>query len=329
MTRRPVTPDPDGVRDSRGPAAFPLRAAAIDVGSNAMRLLVGEFAGPQSWVPLAQHRVPVRLGASVFDPHGGAIDDHVLEAALAGLISFRRRLDELHVVVYRAAATSATREASNGDVLVERSLSEAGIRLELISGEEEARLVWRGARSRLRDDVGRWAFMDLGGGSLEVGVAAGADIVWSESHAIGSVRLLAALGDASFTPHRFLRRATEYIDEATSRMAFEPGDVEGLLATGGNIEELARLADAPVDRGGVARLTLTALGRTLDRLAALTTQQRVDELDLRPDRADVIVPAGLVYERVARLARMREITVPFSGLKHGLLLDAVAPASRG
>jgi exopolyphosphatase / guanosine-5'-triphosphate,3'-diphosphate pyrophosphatase len=319
-----VAPDPDDIRDSgRESATFPLRAAAIDVGSNAMRLLVGEFTGPESWVAVVQQRIPVRLGASVFNPDGGTIADDVLDAAVAGLVSFRQRMDELEVVVYRASATSATREASNGAVLVDRALSEAGIRLEQIGGGEEARLVWLGASSRLGSDVGRWAFVDLGGGSVEVGVGEGIDVVWSESHAIGSVRLLAELGDTARTPQKFRHLATEYIDALTSRMAFAPGEVEGLVATGGNIEELARLAGAPVDDRGVARLSLKALARTLDRIATLTTQQRIDELQLRPDRADVIVPAALVYDRIARLARVDEITVPFAGLKDGLLLDAV------
>jgi exopolyphosphatase / guanosine-5'-triphosphate,3'-diphosphate pyrophosphatase len=319
-----VTTDSDDLRNAaRGPAVFPLRAAAIDVGSNAMRLLVGEFTGPESWVSLVQQRVPVRLGASVFDPHGGTIDDNVLDAAIAGLVSFRQRMDELEVIVYRASATSATREASNGDVLLDRALHEAGIRLEEIGVGEEARLVWLGASSRLQPDVGRWAFVDLGGGSVEVGVAEGQDVLWSESHAMGSVRLLAELGDTARTPQKFRRLATEYIDTLTSRMSFEPGEVKGLVATGGNIEELARLADAPADERGVARLTLKALDRTLDRIAGLTTQQRIDEMQLRPDRADVIVPAALVYDRIARLAGVEEITVPFAGLKDGLLLDAV------
>lgn len=319
-----MAPDPDGLRENGGgPVLFPLRAAAIDVGSNAMRLLVGEFTGPEAWVPLVQQRVPVRLGASVFSPDGGTIGDDLLDAAVAALISFRQRMDELGVVVYRAAATSATREASNGSVLVERALREAGIRLEQIGGGEEARLVWLGASGRLPPGAGSWAFVDLGGGSVEIGVAEGLDIIWSESHALGTVRLLAELGDTARTPRNFRRLATEYIDALTAGIAFEPGEVNGMVASGGNIEELARLAGAPVDGRGVARLTLQALDRTLDELAGLTTGQRIDELHLRPDRADVIVPAALVYDRMARLAGMDVITVPFAGLKDGLLLDVV------
>jgi exopolyphosphatase / guanosine-5'-triphosphate,3'-diphosphate pyrophosphatase len=324
-----VAPGPDNREDrDRIRATFPLRAAAIDVGSNAMRLLVGEFTGSQSWVALAQKRIPVRLGASVFSPHGGRIDDEVLDAAVAGLVSFRQRMDELEAVVYRASATSATREASNGTVLVDRALREAGIRLEQIDGGEEARLVWLGVSSRLGPDVGRWAFVDLGGGSLEVGVGVGSDVAWSESHAIGSVRLLAELGDSAAAPRKFRRLATEYIDALMAHVTLEGGDVAGLAATGGNIEELARLGRAPVDDHGVARLSLSALDRTLDRIATLTTQQRIERLKLRPDRADVIVPAALVYHRVARLAGVDEITVSFAGLKDGLLLDAVMVASR-
>ncbi|CAN5768387.1 Ppx/GppA phosphatase family protein [soil metagenome] len=302
---------------------FPLRAAAIDVGSNAMRLIVAEFTGTTAYVSLAEQRLPVRLGASVFSADGGPLDEALMDSAVAGLAGFRQRMDELSVQVYRASATSAVREASNGTELVQRVWREAGIRLDTITGGEEARLVWLAVSSRLELSGGQWIFVDLGGGSVEIGRAEDSSVLWSESHAMGSVRLLSELGGARRTPNRFRRLATEYIDTLVSRISVETGNIEGVIATGGNIEELARMSRAPSDEKGAARLSLKALDSTIDRIASMSTQERIDELGLRPDRADVILPAALVYERVARLARADEIIVPFVGLKEGLLLDAM------
>lgn len=303
-------------------SVFPLRAAAIDVGSNAMRLVVAEFTGTSAYVSLAEQRLPVRLGASVFSGDGGALDEALMDAAVTGLATFRQRMDELSVQVYRASATSAVREASNGAEMVQRAWREAGIRLDTITGGEEARLVWLAVSSRLELSGGQWVFVDLGGGSVEVGRADDSGVLWSESHAMGSVRLLSELGGSRRTPKRFRRLATEYIETLVSRISIEDG-VDGVIATGGNIEELAKMSGAPTDEYGTVRVALKELDGIIDRIASLSAQERMDELGLRPDRADVILPAALVYERVARLARADEIIVPFVGLKEGLLLDAM------
>lgn len=301
---------------------FPLRAAGIDVGSNAMRLLIGEFTGPDTWVPLVEQRVPIRLGAEVFGPDGGTIGEAAMEAAVEALASFRQRMDELEVQCYRAAATSAVREARNGTKLVQRVREQAGIRLEVISGGEEARVVWLGVGGRVALAGRRWIMVDLGGGSVEVALAEGDAVLRTESHAMGSVRLLAELGDALRSPRRFRKLAGEYIATLVSRIAIDPGQVDGVIATGGNIEELARLAGAKGD-DGVSRLPLDDLHTVIDELAELTSAQRIERYGLRPDRADVVLPAALVYERIGRLTNAEELLVPNVGMKEGLLLDAV------
>jgi exopolyphosphatase / guanosine-5'-triphosphate,3'-diphosphate pyrophosphatase len=323
LAAAPETADLAGMHKPSPPPrlpTFPLRVAAIDVGSNAMRLLAAEFTTPDAWFPLAEQRVAVRLGAGVFGA-GGELREDTMQAGVAALAAFRQRLDELGVVIYRAAATSATREAANGADFIDRAWTEAGIRLETITGGEEARLVWLAASQRLPVHGRRWIFTDLGGGSVEIGQAQGDAVLWSESHAMGAVRLLNELGPAARSPRAFRRLAGEYIDTMVSHIAMTPGDVAGMIATGGNIEELARLADAPIDADGAARLALDALDRVIETLAVMTTRERIDELRLRPDRADVVLPAALVYERIARLARVESIIVPFVGLKDGLLID--------
>ncbi|MGH7447898.1 MAG: HD domain-containing protein [Longimicrobiales bacterium] len=302
---------------------FPLRAAGIDVGSNAMRLLVAEFTGPASWQVLAQQRAPVRLGACVFGRGGGDIEGATLDAALLALGSFRQRMDALDVQVYSAAATSAVREATNGAAFVERVSNETGIQLETITGGEEARLVWLAIGSRIAVGGRQWVLVDLGGGSVEVALADGDVVLWSESHAMGAVRVLAEFGQAARSPVRFRRLAGEYIDTLASRISLETVPGTAVIATGGNIEELARLSAAAVDATGVAYLPLKDLARTIDRLAELSFEQRIQRFDLRPDRADVILPAALVYERVAHLTGIDALIVPNIGLKEGLLVDAM------
>ena len=292
-----------------------------------MRLLAAEFTAPLTWTVLAEQRVSVRLGASVFGAHGGGLPTHVTDAALDALSSFRQRMDELAVNHYRAAATSAVREADNGYEFVQAVLERTHIQLETITAGEEARLVWQAVAARVDVSGQRWILVDLGGGSVEVALADGDTVLWSESHAMGAVRLLAEFGESTGSPRRFRRLAGEYIDTLMSRMTLETSEGGGLVATGGNIEELARLAGARV-KDGVGILDVDALSDIIDELAELTPEQRIERWSLRPDRADVVLPAALVYERIAHVARAEFLIVPNVGLKEGLLLDAVGNAAQ-
>lgn len=307
--------------------SFPLRAAGIDIGSNAMRLVVGEFTAPGAWRVLAQQRVPVRLGASVFGAAGGRLDEVVIEAALAALATFRRQLDELDVGIYRGAATSAVREATNGADFLEQAHRTAGIRLELITSGEEARLVWRAVSDRVAVAGRRWVLVDVGGGSVEVALADGRDLLFAESHRMGTVRLLREFQHEQQRPEQFRRLVQEYVETLASTVAADGRGERGVVATGGNIEELARLCDARPDPSGGLRLPLADLETMIDELSAMTPAERIARYRLRPDRADVIVPAGLMYERVAHLARVDHLLVPGVGVREGLMLDAVDNAA--
>jgi exopolyphosphatase/guanosine-5'-triphosphate,3'-diphosphate pyrophosphatase len=301
-------------------ASFPLRVGAIDVGSNAIRYMASEFSAPKRFEVLDQIRCPVRLGHDVFLT--GRLAPDALDAAVAAIVSFRKRIDELGVTQHRAVATSAVRDSKNGEDLIKRVRKEADIELEVITGAEEARLAHIAVCSRI--DLGRrhWALADLGGGSVEVSIVDETGIHWTESHGMGSVRLLEELAVAGDEPGRFRRRLEEYT--ATLRL---PASVRtrlaGFIATGGNIEALARLIDAKPDARGVSVIETSKLRSTIEALARLSYQQRVDQLGLREDRADVILPAAMVYERLAELAGMECILVPNVGIKDGVLLDLV------
>jgi exopolyphosphatase/guanosine-5'-triphosphate,3'-diphosphate pyrophosphatase len=305
------------------PAVFPFRVAAIDMGSNAIRFVVAEFVAPSQWVELEAHRVPVRLGHEVFLT--GQLAESQMTATVEAMASFRRAIDTLGVPRYRAVATSAVRESRNGGELAERIRRECGIRLETITGTEEARLVWLAIRARMDLGESRWLAVDLGGGSLEVSDVSADGIHWSESHTMGTVRILEDLGSAGSGSGTDVERTTALIEEYVGTLRL-PDDVArerraGLIATGGNIEALARLAGVRPDGQGVSRLKLSKLSETVEALGHLSVAERMERHGLRQDRADVIHPAGLLYERVARLAGVDAIHVPHVGVKEGVLLD--------
>ena len=141
----------------------------MDVGSNAFRLVIAEFKSPDKYKVLERVRMPVRLGASVFKDQ--RIDAPTMDAALDAFREFRKKMEEYEVVLHRAVATSATREAKNRAAFLERVHQETGLDLELIEGTEEARLVALGVKSKLSLSRGLSLILDVGGGSTEIGRA--------------------------------------------------------------------------------------------------------------------------------------------------------------
>lgn len=299
-----------------GRQVFPLRVAAIDVGSNAIRFLGVEFLQPQHYVTLEEIRTPVRLGHGVFQ--SGRLDAEAMDAAVATLASYRERIDACGIAHYRAVATSAVRESENGDRFVERVRDDAGILLEPITGAEEARLVHGAVCSRIDLGRSRWMLVDLGGGSVEVSVADARRVHWTASYPMGAVRLLEDLAVEGDDLDRFRRRLEEYI--APLRVPTR-GGLSGFIATGGNSEALARLANAPEDSRGVARLSLRSLREAIEMLSSMSSAERIERLALRADRADVILPAAMVYERLCARAGFDEVLVPQVGVRDGLVLD--------
>lgn len=295
----------------------PLSLAVLDVGSNAIRYAAAEVTGPGEFRILESERLAVRLGTDAFT--AGALSDRTVDTAVGALRLLRLRMDGLGIAHYRAVATSAARESGNADALVQRVWREAGLRLEVISGEEEARLGWRAMRSRLPDPDAPWLIADLGGGSLEVSRVQGDQVHWSRSEPLGAVRLLADPALQGAAPDAVRQRMRSLRDEIQRRLQGETA-VSGLAATGGNLEALANLAG--LARGDSARvLTLDALREVMERLAGLTVEQRVEQLGLTADRADVILPGAVIYEQVAEAAGVDRLHVPDAGVKEGVLLE--------
>jgi exopolyphosphatase/guanosine-5'-triphosphate,3'-diphosphate pyrophosphatase len=318
VPRRKATP---ARRRKDGAPSFPLRVAAIDVGSSAIRFFVAEFQSPGRFVPLVSERTPIRLGHGVF--LSGRLLPQSMDAAIAAFKGFRSEMKRLGVARYRATATSAVRESRNGEEFLAQVKRQAGVELEPITGSEEARLFYLAVKNRVALGPQGSLLVDLGGGSVEVALVDDRGIRWIESHTMGSVRLLEELAGAGEEPGRFSRLLSEYI--ATLRLpSFTTGKrPAAFIATGGNIEALAKLAGATPRLDGVVALPLTHLRRTVETLSRLSYRERIEQLDLREDRADIILPAAMLYERLALLADAREILVPFVGIKEGIVLDLV------
>ena len=310
-------------REEREPElapGFPLRVGVVDMGSNAIRLMAAEFIAPATWTELVNERIPVRLGHRVYQT--GRLEDDAIGAAVEAMARFADILRQLGIEHYRAVATSAVRESRNGRKLVERVRRETGLSLEVISGVEEARLVHWAARHRLKLGADPWAMADLGGGSLEFAVVDADGVLASESHTIGSVRLLEQFERVEKLGP-FHKLIEDYLAGLRLISLARSDGVGGFYATGGNMEDLAVLGDAPADEAGVRVLSVSALEEIIDELVGLTVKERIEVLGLRPDRADVILPAAIVYARMAHLIGRDEIHVPRVGVKEGTMLDLV------
>lgn len=307
------------------PAPFPVRVAAIDAGSNAIRFVVADFIGPDRYNVVHRIRQPIRLGHRVFTH--AELDEETMQWAVAAFRLFRREIDALGVDRFRAVATSATREAANRGSFLDRIREESGIVLEPISGAEEARLVHLAVRSRVDLSQGRWILVDLGGGSVEVSLVDDTGILWSESYRVGTVRLLETLADAEGC-HDSLRA---WVGRQLRSLTIPPPEgypgPTAFAATGGNIEAIAELALSYVDPLNLALLPINRLDAVIHLLTAMSVPETIHELRLRPDRADVILPAALVYRHFADIARADQIVVPSVGVKEGVLLDVAADAT--
>lgn len=300
---------------------FPLRVGVVDMGSNAIRLLAADFIAPTTYTELYNDRVPVRLGHDVY--RTGRLDEEGIEGAVRAMIRFREVLEQFEIEKYRAVATSAVRESSNGRDLAKRVKKEADIKLDVITGPEEARLVCGALTTRI--DVGDepWMLADLGGGSLELALFDGSGMRTAKSHAIGAVRLLEEFEEAAGDLKRFRTLLDEYLRAFRIPAMTKGEEPGGFAATGGNIEDLAGLADAKKDARNVAVVDVGALEQVIEELAGMSYRERIEELDLREDRADVILPAAMVYAHLAHLLEQDTIHVTYVGLKDGVMLDLV------
>jgi exopolyphosphatase/guanosine-5'-triphosphate,3'-diphosphate pyrophosphatase len=312
------------------------RFAAIDVGSNALRLRIIEASGPSQglgmkdplpllpdresvdpWRDLVTLRAPVRLGAEVFQ--SGRLAPASIAQACDALREFREEMDRAKVDAYRAIATSAMREAKNGATLVERARREAKIELETIEGIEEARLIQLAVTRRIPIGDQRALLVDVGGGSTELTVVEHGKTAFVMSLPLGTVRMLEAyLKGAKTVDRRRERLLEEAIDRALGEALPKLGKIDVVVGTGGNVDTLFELCPAKgraIDIGDARTL--------FKKMCGMSNSERRDEWQLRPDRADTLLPATAIFLRLARKLELTTLLAPGVGLAAGILEELV------
>ena len=302
----------------------PVLVAAIDAGSNGIRFAIGRVEVNGDFRELENVRESVRLGADAFS--SGHFSEATMASATAAFERFAGLMRANGIVHYRAVATSATRDTANGKELVARILEATGIRIEIIDGLEEAHLVFAGVAAEV-DLMGRTALLvDMGGGSVELTVARDGVALGCVALAMGGVRLLSQLR-AGGGSERDLQELLLPFEGATSELIksqLKKKNVEVCIATGGNPARLGRLRTALLGKSKVGKVKLTDLDRMIDLLVELTPKERETRLDMRPDRADVIVIAAIVLRMILREAEVQKALTPGVGLAEGLLRQVAA-----
>jgi exopolyphosphatase/guanosine-5'-triphosphate,3'-diphosphate pyrophosphatase len=297
------------------------KLAAIDVGSNAMRLAIASADDDNGMHIIHTDREAVRLGGDVFAK--GEISDVQLVQAMNAFLKFRKMINQHKVKSVRAVGTSALREARNRDYCISQIAKATEITIEPISAEEEARLVYLAASKAVRLDGKVALLVDVGGGSVEVSIATDSEIIATESFGIGTVRLLQMLEPRKRGERIFRQLAREYINVSGTRLRKEIGEhrVDLCIATGGNVESLGDLRVQLCDADDDKSITLDELDSILKQLQSRSYGERIKDFGLRHDRADVIIPAIIVLQTVAKEAHIQEFEIPRVGLREGLLID--------
>ena len=289
--------------------------AAIDIGSNAARLLVKRIKREGNNVKSTKEillRVPLRLGFDVFKL--GRISEK-REKNMMRLMKVYNHLMKIYdVSAYRACATSAMRDAQNGLEIIKNIKKNIGLDIEIITGQEDAKMVYNNHIECMEDRNGNYMYVDVGGGSTEVNLLSQGQLVSSRSYNIGTVRILnEAVADGEWQRLRsdMAQIAQQY-----------PGT--NIIGSGGNINKLYRLLSNDEKESELNRMPTESLRKLHNSLKALSVEERMDKFNLKPDRADVIVPAGDIFLTIADIIHAQYIYVPVIGLADGIIDDLYA-----
>jgi exopolyphosphatase/guanosine-5'-triphosphate,3'-diphosphate pyrophosphatase len=283
-----------------------MKFAAIDIGSNAMRLLfvnVVRESDRARFHKLSLIRVPVRLGMDAFTE--GVISPERREDFIKTMVAFRHLIDVYKVDDYLAYATSAMREARNGHEVAQAAELASGIPIHIISGEEEAQTFYKTHIAEDIDPTRSFLYVDVGGGSTELTVFHSGRYAYSESFRLGTLRLL-----NDIAPEEEWHRLADWI-----RTHVNPLPNLEVIGTGGNINKVFKLTQIAEGKP----MSLEKLSETRDFLARHSYEERVSVLGLRPDRADVIIPATDIYLFILKEASVNRIYVPKVGLADGMV----------
>lgn len=288
----------------------PKSYGAIDIGSNAVRLLIKkvsrkESTGEDKFSKILLLRVPLRLGFDVFEK--GEISP-VKEERMRRLMKAYRHLMKIYEVEsFRACATSAMRDAKNGKAIIKKIRKTTGINIEIIDGQEEAQMIYNNHVECREDQNGNYMYVDVGGGSTEINLLIEGKLVYSKSFNIGTVRILTG---------GVTEAAWHQMRDEIGRVTKNHAEIN-IIGSGGNINKLYRLIEKKDKKR--KRVPIASLQNMYDKLKVLTPEARMETFNLKPDRADVIVPASEIFLCIAEVIHANYIYVPEIGLSDGII----------
>jgi exopolyphosphatase/guanosine-5'-triphosphate,3'-diphosphate pyrophosphatase len=284
-----------------------VRLAAIDIGSNAARLLISDvipgLQGVPEFIKVVLVRVPLRLGFDVFDK--GEISSAKEEKIIKTIKAYKLLLDVYEVKHLRACATSAMRDAANAGEILKKVKVETGIKIHIITGQEEASFIYENHIAENMNKDESYLYIDVGGGSTELTFFSDGKLVFKESFNIGTIRLLKnQVTEATWDEMKeFIRKKTKGYHHVTA------------IGSGGNINKIFSISKRKEGKP----LSLELLRDYYKEFSNLSLSQRISLYKFHEDRADVIVPALLIYINIMRWADAEEIYVPKIGLADGLI----------
>jgi len=282
---------------------------AIDIGSNAIRLLIATVTEmgekPPHFKKTSLVRVPIRLGADVFLE--GRISERNQARMIDAMTAFQLLMKTYNVEKYRACATSAMREANNGEEVAQLIKDKTGIDIEIIGGEIEASLIASTDLRDLIDSEKTFLYVDVGGGSTEFTVFAEGRVVASRSFRLGTVRILNDMVRESAWDE-----VKDWIVKSTKKY-----DKVSLIGSGGNINSIYKNSGKRIGKP----LSYFFLSDYYEKLKSYTYHERIYQLEMNPDRADVIIPATRIYLSAMKWSKAKNIYVPKIGLSDGIIKD--------
>ena len=291
------------------PAMEIKKFAAIDIGSNSVRLLIEHvIESPKEAAMFKKNsliRVPVRLGPDAFTDH--KIPEATIKRLIEAMMGYKYIMKVNEVIHYKGCATSAMREAKNGAEIVKRIEKEAGIKIEIISGNNEANMIFNSQNfiaSKIGSDC---LFVDVGGGSTEITIFIKGKAVAARSFDIGTIRLL-----SNQVKKEYWKELKDWLKKETKTIkAFS------LVGSGGNINRLFKMAELKQGKP----LTFELLQNMTTQIKKHSIDDRIKIFDLNPDRADVIVPAGEIFLNIMKFVGATKIYVPKIGLSDGMVRE--------
>jgi exopolyphosphatase / guanosine-5'-triphosphate,3'-diphosphate pyrophosphatase len=303
----------------------PVHIAAIDAGSNAVRLSVARAYSALDIEPLYSERYSLRLGESVFLRH--RFSEDIFKKAIKAFRHFKEVMDEYGVTRYRAVATSASREARNRKKFLREIKRKCGVALEVISSAEESRLGREAAVAALGPESPPRCIIDLGGGSLEINILRDHSVEQCAQLPVGTVRLMTTLNIPGVIHPAQAEQVRRYVRALLeSKLPSRPnlGDTIA-VALGGSAETLAALAPGPREHG-VPTLQLSLLRERLSGILERDVRERMKTYAVRRDRADVMGIAAITFITLGRYLNLRTLSVPSVGIREGLLQEIAREA---